>query len=648
MKRLFAAAMAMPLICFSGISFMTLKRNIIIADNGETEYVIVRPENCSIQVSSAASKLAKAVKETTGAEIKIVTDKKRVYSYGIEKPHEILIGMTSREASAYAADNLLYRDFSVSTCDNYLVISAGSDETYSDAVEYIENNLISDGSFVVSNDFKYISRADYDLLSLELCGVGISDYIVTYNGEQSKELAESFCNEVLEKTGRVLECFPEKESENCRIIIGAEFPDEIGKYEYRIKNFDGSILISSPTSMGLSEAYNEFCRQLFEQEGIKNMKIDSFNYTGKLTAPDEYKEFITERDSLSNTLRKLTEDKKLNVAYFGGSVTVGYGASNPELYSWRALTTKWLRDNFPDAEITEINAAIGASGSHLGAFRTERDIISQKPDLLFVEFAVNDSYNGESEQSAAENYESIVRRVRKALPECDIVNIYITDSGKASAGGDYIQASAHDKVASAYGISSINVGKALNAKYSLKGSSSSNWSDFFTDSVHMTDKGYAEYAEVIAEFLSNELIFSRSASPADHILPLPLTSGADKELQFIPVDENMLGNCKGYTFSDGVFNNLPITPYKGYLMTSEKENSLEFTFTGTELSLFMSDFTSGIIRYTIDGKTGTVSRNSMNNPFPIVKSLEYGEHTIKIETVFGSSTVSKIGGFLIR
>ena len=44
----------------------------------------------------------------------------------------------------------------------------------------------------------------------------------------------------------------------------------------------------------------------------------------------------------------------------------GSGASKPNETSYRALTTRWFREQFPKAELVEINAAIGGTGSDLG------------------------------------------------------------------------------------------------------------------------------------------------------------------------------------------------------------------------------------------------------------------------------------------
>ena len=93
---------------------------------------------------------------------------------------------------------------------------------------------------------------------------------------------------------------------------------------------------------------------------------------------------------LENTLYKLNHHKNFTVAYFGGSITEGAGSSSYEK-CWAGLTTAWLRERFPDCEIRGIQAAIGGTGSTLGLFRCDENVTAYKPDLVFYEFACNDS-----------------------------------------------------------------------------------------------------------------------------------------------------------------------------------------------------------------------------------------------------------------
>lgn len=80
---------------------------------------------------------------------------------------------------------------------------------------------------------------------------------------------------------------------------------------------------------------------------------------------------------LGNAFGKVQRDRQLTIGYFGGSITEGAGASDAAKTSWRSLTTSWFRKQFPNAQITEINAAIGGTGSPLGAFRTQTDLLRE-------------------------------------------------------------------------------------------------------------------------------------------------------------------------------------------------------------------------------------------------------------------------------
>ncbi len=650
MKKTVAAVTLLPVIVIGWAIFaagqlktMSLPKNVDIAKGGASEYVIVRPDGCEFAVTAACSNLSRGIKKQTGADIKVVTDKTDRYSAGAAVPCEIIVGDTNRQIECEVAKNLRYDDFAICVHGNDLVITAGSNGGYEKAVDHITDKLISDRKLSLSENFVYIENGDYSTETLTLCGKDISEYTVVYTNASAKKYADEFVKTLQEKTGHVLDV-SEKEA-GSSIVFGSG--DGVGKDEYKLVSEKGNVYVSAPTGMGLEAAYDELSRTLFGKEE-KKVKIENINVDGKLQTPSEYSAFIQKRTDLSNTYNKLTNDKKLTVAYFGGSVTVGHAASDRSKFSWRALTTRWLAENFPEAEVVEINSAIGASGSHLGAFRVQRDIIAHKPDLLFVEYSVNDCYNGETEATAAENYEALVRQVRRALPECDIVNIYITDSGRASGGGDFAIKTAYEKVATAYGIPSVDVGKALITKKFLRGTASTEWKKYFTDIVHMTDAGFAEYAKVIAEYLATELVFDEKGKTTAHALPEKVNANSERELRYILASEDMLENSKGFTFEKGTFEGGTVPKYDGYLKTTTSDNSLTFTFTGTELSLFMSSYTSGTVTYEIDGKKWRADRNSMNNPFPIVKNLEYGEHTITMQFGFKDSTSANIGAFLVR
>ena len=107
---------------------------------------------------------------------------------------------------------------------------------------------------------------------------------------------------------------------------------------------------------------------------------------------------------LENSFIKLNNEKSFNVAFFGGSITEGAGASCYEK-SWAGRFTAWLDEKFPNCQINGIQASIGGTSSSLGVFRCDKDVLSKDPDLVFIEFAVND--HGTDNDIVINNNESI-------------------------------------------------------------------------------------------------------------------------------------------------------------------------------------------------------------------------------------------------
>lgn len=160
---------------------------------------------------------------------------------------------------------------------------------------------------------------------------------------------------------------------------------------------------------------------------------------------------FTARDGLPNFFGKLKKGEPVVVAYLGGSITGQNG--------WRVQSRDWLRKTFPEAKVREIHAAIGGTGSELGVFRVESDALSYKPDLLFVEFAVNDSWA--QPERVRKAMEGIVRKTWAALPEAEVCFVYtITDKDTAGlvAGKMKRSESVMEEVADHYGIPSIHFG----------------------------------------------------------------------------------------------------------------------------------------------------------------------------------------------
>jgi hypothetical protein len=157
------------------------------------------------------------------------------------------------------------------------------------------------------------------------------------------------------------------------------------------------------------------------------------------------------RGGMPNVLSKLVRGGEVKIAYFGGSITAQSG--------WRVQSLAYFRKTYPKARIEEINAAIGGTGSNLGVYRLDRDVLRHKPDLLFVEFAVNDS--GTDPAEIVRSMEGIVRKTWKQLPQCDICFVYTMTKDQLPElreGKLFRSAVAMEQVADHYLIPSIFMG----------------------------------------------------------------------------------------------------------------------------------------------------------------------------------------------
>ena len=114
----------------------------------------------------------------------------------------------------------------------------------------------------------------------------------------------------------------------------------------------------------------------------------------------------------------------LVIGFLGGSITEGCGAATKD-DRWSTLVVNgYFKKNFPNKNVIERNASIGGTNSQDGMLRMRRNLeldSASTPDVVFVEFAVNDAGPGGMEIS--ERMETIVRQLTM-LPKIPVI-IYV-------------------------------------------------------------------------------------------------------------------------------------------------------------------------------------------------------------------------------
>ncbi|MDR1494318.1 MAG: SGNH/GDSL hydrolase family protein [Planctomycetaceae bacterium] len=86
------------------------------------------------------------------------------------------------------------------------------------------------------------------------------------------------------------------------------------------------------------------------------------------------------------------KNKTANLVFHGHSVPAGY-FKTPEVRSFQAypaLVHQAVKDVYPFAVLNAINTSIGGEQSESGAARFQRDVLTHRPDVIFIDYALND------------------------------------------------------------------------------------------------------------------------------------------------------------------------------------------------------------------------------------------------------------------
>ena len=352
------------------------------------------------------------------------------------------------------------------------------------------------------------------------------------------------------------------------------------------------------------------------------------------------------RDTLGRFFEKAAKGGPVTVAFLGGSITEGAGASNPSK-SWRALTSEWLKNRYPNAEWTFLNAGVGGTGSGLGVYRLHQEVLDRaKPDLVFVEFAVNDEYLGERAKVVAP-MEGIVRQIRATNPDANIVLVYTVSRKilEAHKSGASTPATGFQKeVARHYSLPEIDFQADI---FAMAESPDFRWEDYWADAAHPKDSGYALYFKRVEDFLTAQ---EKSPAVAAGGLPPKLVDSRLENARLIPLKTE---GSKGWTSLP------PRPPFHGARVESvaqatEPGSEIEVEFSGPVLGFyFESGPEAGEFEVAIDDlpPVRVQAREPVNKfvrpNYRIVKmDLPQGAHRARIVKSADGGAV-RIGGLLV-
>ena len=241
---------------------------------------------------------------------------------------------------------------------------------------------------------------------------------------------------------------------------------------------------------------------------------------------------------LKNLMKRAANGESLVIGFLGGSITQGSLSSTPET-CYAYLVYEWWKKSFPNAEFSFVNGGIGGTTSHYGGARAWKDVLCYRPDIVTVDFSVNDDAN----EFFEETYEGTLRRLLAApsAPAVVVLNNVFYDTGKNAQ--EY-----HNRIADHYGIPHVSIKDTI---FPDVESGKIVRADITPDNLHPNDKGHrlvadeicklldSIKAEVEEEAIAGENIEDKSMKTEESILlPEPLTENAYEHSRLIQIQDN--------------------------------------------------------------------------------------------------------------
>ncbi len=352
------------------------------------------------------------------------------------------------------------------------------------------------------------------------------------------------------------------------------------------------------------------------------------------------------RARLAKVFKKAQAGEPITVAYLGGSITQGSSAGPTTCYAF--LTTKWLEEKFPESKITYVNAGIGATGSYIGVFRTDRDVLSQNPDLVFIDFSVNDTVEHTDRNIAS--YDGVIRKLWAA----DCAPAVVTVAMTMEDGTSFQQY--HSEVCKAYDIPMISYHDAI---LDAIDHGHIKWTDISDDNIHPNTVGHSVLTEIITSYLQKALdeldtIDTEKESDLSEVYKSDKFSTA---YIVVPGDPQNVGEAGWEDKQDDLFGN-----FGGYWRALSKDGSFEgleplkFEVEAKSIGLFYGKMVSngGTFDVLVDGELVKTINSDFKGGWgsyveaeEIIDFDECGTHTVEIVVHTGEKAVVMISALAL-
>lgn len=307
-----------------------------------------------------------------------------------------------------------------------------------------------------------------------------------------------------------------------------------------------------------------------------------------------------------NVLKKAQNGEEITIGYIGGSITEGLTAG-AEL-CWAKLTYDWLCEKFPETKINYVNAGLSGTPSTLGVMRAERDLYAEfTPDIVFIEFAVNDGQTANDKTS----YESLVKKILSKENNPAVVLFFtVIESG-------YTCEKHMSEIGTHYNLPMISLNNSLEPEFDA---GTMKWSDYSDDQSHPNIWGHSMVKDLVANYFEKVLEKLGETDEIPQAMPIPeaaLISTKFEDMHFLDANNltaDVLGSFKVVDNAHGHFKD-------GWQNKAAGTDAIEFTVECKTMFLVYLCSSSrhyGTAEIYVDGElvkeVNASDENGWNNP----------------------------------
>ncbi len=332
--------------------------------------------------------------------------------------------------------------------------------------------------------------------------------------------------------------------------------------------------------------------------------------------------------ALAAVMKKAARGEEVTIACIGGSITQGTISSGTDdaqtgfKKCYADLFFEWWSDTFPDTEFSFINAGIGATDSYLGVHRVQRDVLDHNPDLVLVEYSVNDG----SSILDKRNYDNLVRKILLAENNPAVMLLFMGQTNGATAQDIHAPIGFH------YHLPMVSYSNVINAMMDDKLYTDKQLSG---DVTHPSALGHAITGEIIWKYLNKVYIQMDSFGAPCPFTQSPLTNE-------VYLDAEILDSLSLTPASLGSFvESRKTEAFPNGWTCEDGEGNLVFTVNCSRLGLLYyrtTDSKSGQFEVYIDGEYTAVLDADFSGGWgnyaaaqEIYSSKEAAEHTVEIK-----------------